>query len=70
MYSEPMRIDFHVHSEFSHDAKIRIKDLIDLWKREQILSIVCDHNTMRGSRSFWKNFLLLVQNSVQSMQKK
>lgn len=56
MYSEPMRIDFHVHSEFSHDAKIRIKDLIDLWKREQILSIVCDHNTMRGSRSFWKEF--------------
>jgi len=56
MSSDLLRIDFHVHSEYSRDATIKIKDLIDLWKRKRILSLVCDHNTLAGSRSFWRDF--------------
>ncbi len=56
MHSDTLKIDFHVHSEYSHDSKVKIKELIDLWCSRSIVSIVCDHNTLKGAARFWHEF--------------
>ena len=45
----PVMFDMHVHSEYSDDSWITVPDIVRTWKARNIYSIVCDHDTIRGS---------------------
>jgi hypothetical protein len=45
-----MRVDCHVHSEFSHDSDTKIEDILDYGKLRKLDAIaITDHNTLKGS---------------------
>lgn len=45
-----MRIDFHVHTEFSHDSETKITDILYYAKLRKLDAIaITDHNTLKGS---------------------
>jgi predicted metal-dependent phosphoesterase TrpH len=39
----------HVHSKYSSDSTIPIRDIVHSWKHTGILPLVCDHNSVNGS---------------------
>jgi len=44
-----MRVDFHVHTEFSHDSKTKIPDILRYAKLRNLDAIaITDHNTLKG----------------------
>lgn len=45
-----MRIDFHVHTEFSHDSDTKITEILNYAKLRKLDAIaITDHNTLKGS---------------------
>lgn len=45
-----MRVDFHVHTEFSHDSDTKITDILRYAKLRKLDAIaITDHNTLKGS---------------------
>ncbi len=44
-----MKCDMHVHSVYSDDSSITIRDITRLWEKRGIIPIVCDHDTIDGS---------------------
>jgi predicted metal-dependent phosphoesterase TrpH len=50
MVSDHVRIDMHVHSQYSRDSIIPIETLLRVWERSGIVPIVCDHDTITGSQ--------------------
>ncbi|MDD1671455.1 MAG: PHP domain-containing protein [Methanomicrobiales archaeon] len=45
-----LRLDMHVHSAFSRDSVVPVRSIVRTWRRAGVLSLVCDHNTIKGSR--------------------
>lgn len=41
--------DMHVHSCYSHDSALSIRNIIRSYERHDILPLVCDHNAIAGS---------------------
>lgn len=48
---ERVRLDMHVHSHYSSDATTPPETLARSWKRNGVLPIVCDHNSIRGAEA-------------------
>jgi predicted metal-dependent phosphoesterase TrpH len=48
--SNHLRIDMHVHSQYSRDSIIPIETLLRVWERSGIIPIVCDHDSIAGSQ--------------------
>ena len=44
-----LKCDMHVHSIYSNDSNIGVRDITRLWEKKGIISIVCDHDTIDGS---------------------
>jgi predicted metal-dependent phosphoesterase TrpH len=44
----------HVHSTFSSDSTVEIRDIVRLWETKGILPIVCDHDSIEGSVAVYK----------------
>ena len=44
-----LKCDLHVHSNHSSDATIEVRDIVNLWEKRGILSMVCDHDSIHGS---------------------
>lgn len=42
-------LDMHVHSTCSQDSLVPVNAILRTWETRGILSVVCDHNTTRGS---------------------
>lgn len=47
------RMDMHVHSRCSADAITDPRTLVRSWQRTGILPLVCDHDTVAGSRAVY-----------------
>ncbi len=46
-----MRIDFHVHSKYSHDSSAKISEILRYAKRRGLDAIaITDHDTLDGNR--------------------
>jgi len=45
-----LKIDMHVHSQYSNDSIIPIETLVRTWRKHGIISLVCDHDTLEGSK--------------------
>jgi predicted metal-dependent phosphoesterase TrpH len=45
-----MMFDMHLHSIYSGDSSIPVKTIVQSFKRTGILSLVCDHNSITGSK--------------------
>jgi predicted metal-dependent phosphoesterase TrpH len=45
-----LKFDMHLHSWYSSDSVIDPGLIIRLWKKKHILPLVCDHNTLAGSK--------------------
>lgn len=50
----PLRIDFHVHTCFSSDGKIKLEELAGLSKSTGIIPAITDHNNMDACSTFRK----------------
>jgi len=48
---ECIRLDMHVHSHYSSDATTTPETLARSWRRNGVLPIVCDHNSIRGAEA-------------------
>jgi hypothetical protein len=44
-----LRIDMHVHSNYSRDSVIPGKTIFQSWRKTGIIPLVCDHDTLEGS---------------------
>jgi len=44
-----LKCDMHIHSTYSGDSTIHIREIVGLWKTRGILPVVCDHNSIMGS---------------------
>ncbi|HZD43184.1 MAG TPA: PHP-associated domain-containing protein [Methanomicrobiales archaeon] len=44
-----IRIDMHVHSEYSPDASIPVGSLVQAYRQTGIIPLVCDHDRIEGS---------------------
>ena len=44
-----LRIDMHVHSDYSRDSLIPVKTIFECWRKTGIIPLVCDHDTLEGS---------------------
>lgn len=44
-----LKCDMHVHSNHSYDATNEVRDIVNLWEKRGILSLVCDHDSITGS---------------------
>jgi len=49
-----MKVDFHVHTNFSIDGMIKVKDLAEKAKELGIIPVISDHNTIEGAKEFRK----------------
>lgn len=47
-----IRLDMHVHSHYSRDSVIPLENIVQVWRNRRIFSVVCDHDTIEGSRQF------------------
>ncbi|WP_128694471.1 PHP domain-containing protein [Methanoculleus taiwanensis] len=45
-----LRLDMHVHSAYSLDSMVSIDALVRAWRKNRVLSLVCDHDSIEGSR--------------------
>lgn len=45
-----IRLDMHVHSIYSRDSVVPIESIVQTWERKRLFSVVCDHDTIEGSR--------------------
>lgn len=45
-----LRFDMHLHSCYSADSSITVKTIVDSYQRTKILPLVCDHNSIAGSK--------------------
>ncbi|MHA1568194.1 MAG: PHP domain-containing protein, partial [Alphaproteobacteria bacterium] len=45
-------MDMHVHTQYS-DAKIKVKQLVEVAQRRRLGICICDHNEIRGSIQLW-----------------
>ena len=61
-----LRIDFHVHSEYSSDSVISSKDLVNYAKNRSLDAVaITDHNQIRGALEIAKEIDLLVIPSIE-----
>lgn len=44
-----LKCDMHVHSNHSNDATNEVREIVSLWEKRGILSVVCDHDSITGS---------------------
>jgi predicted metal-dependent phosphoesterase TrpH len=44
-----IRFDMHVHSVYSPDSVNSIRTIVQSWRKNRVLPLVCDHDTIRGS---------------------
>jgi len=44
-----IRFDMHLHSSYSSDSSVPVKNIIKCYRRSGILPLVCDHNSVAGS---------------------
>jgi hypothetical protein len=49
-----MRIDFHVHTSFSFDGRIKPEELASLSKKTGVIPAITDHNTISAHAEFRK----------------
>ncbi|MDN7023364.1 histidinol phosphatase [Methanoculleus sp. FWC-SCC1] len=49
-YPDGMLLDMHVHSCHSIDSMTDIGAIVRTWQKRRILSLVCDHDSIEGSR--------------------
>ena len=49
-----MKVDFHVHTEFSIDGVIKVRDLAEKSIELGIIPVISDHNTLGGVEEFRK----------------
>lgn len=66
-----LRIDLHVHTHYSSDAKITLKQIIEYARRKGLDGVaVTDHDTVLGARKLvkQKNFLIIPGIEVSSLQ--
>lgn len=50
MREQTLKIDLHVHTEFSDDSKTTLKEAVKYAKRKSLDGIaICDHNTIKGA---------------------
>ena len=47
--STTLKFDMHVHSVYSSDSMNSIHTILQSWKKNHILPLVCDHDSIRGS---------------------
>lgn len=46
-------LDMHVHSDYSIDSVVSVGAIVRAWERSGILPLVCDHNSIAGSREVY-----------------
>ena len=46
---EDIKFDMHLHSLYSQDSSIPVKNIVKCCQKTGILPLVCDHNTIAGS---------------------
>ncbi|MFB6075688.1 MAG: PHP domain-containing protein, partial [Candidatus Aenigmatarchaeota archaeon] len=47
-----MKIDLHIHTEYSHDSRLPIKKIVEISKRKGLDGIaITDHNTFEGVKN-------------------
>ena len=49
-----MRIDFHVHTSFSFDGRIKLEELASISKKTGVIPAITDHNTINAHAEFRK----------------
>lgn len=52
-FSGTTRFDMHVHSVYSNDSITDIKTIVRSWEKTGILPLVCDHDTLMGSKKVY-----------------
>jgi predicted metal-dependent phosphoesterase TrpH len=50
---EAVLLDMHVHSDYSVDSVVSVDAILRAWERTGILPLVCDHNSIEGSRKVY-----------------
>ena len=50
---EAMFFDMHVHSDYSIDSVVSVGAIVRAWEKTGILPLVCDHNSIEGSREVY-----------------
>lgn len=54
-----IRLDMHVHSQHSRDSVIPVDRIVDVWEQKRLYSVVCDHDTIEGSKRACKGIRAL-----------
>jgi predicted metal-dependent phosphoesterase TrpH len=57
MIQEILTFDMHVHSKYSYDSILSLKQIEKKSKKYNIYPIICDHNSIEGSLRYNKNKL-------------
>jgi predicted metal-dependent phosphoesterase TrpH len=52
---EKFMFDMHLHSNYSSDSSIPVKNIVTCFERTGILPLVCDHNRITGSERVYDN---------------
>lgn len=50
---EAVFLDMHVHSDYSIDSVVSVGAIVRAWEMTGILPLVCDHNSIEGSREVY-----------------
>jgi len=59
--TRPLKIDLHVHTYYSEDATITLKELVHYAKKNRLDGVaVTDHNTLRGAQKLAKKSQLII----------
>ncbi len=68
MREKPLRIDLHIHTEFSHDSKTTLREAVKYAKKRSLDGIaICDHNTIKGALKLAervKEFVVIIGEEV------
>lgn len=54
MEYEDIILDMHVHSSYSLDSILSLKEIDSYAKREGVVPIICDHNSIQGSEKYYQ----------------
>ncbi len=66
-----MRLDFHVHTVFSFDSGIELRELINVILDKGLTGVaICDHNTVEGAKELRKiaPFLVIVGEEIKTIE--
>jgi predicted metal-dependent phosphoesterase TrpH len=48
----PMKFDFHIHTKYSNDSIMPLEVLRRVAKKERVIPVITDHNTIKGNMKY------------------